>query len=160
MRSLDSFTEDEVRPFIGRKVVDVDGKRIGTLRRIWLDPSTYQVEFAGVRTGWLFPSTRTVAARDIRLDEESQLSQVEHPGNFIGKAPRSNPRAELAEVEKEAIDAYYGYFVPLRRTSDIKEIRPEDALDKPGRSKATATADELLLHGEVPQKQAPMVNSS
>jgi hypothetical protein len=35
------------------------------------DPSTYQVEFAGVRTGWLFPSTRIVAARDIRLDEQS-----------------------------------------------------------------------------------------
>jgi len=38
-------------------------------------------------------------------------------------------KAELAEVEKEEIDAYYGCFVPLRRASDIKEMRPEDALD-------------------------------
>jgi sporulation protein YlmC with PRC-barrel domain len=146
MKSLDSFTEDEVPPFLGREVADIDGKRIGTLLRIWLDPSTYQMEFAGIRTGWLFPSTRIVAARDIRLDEENRLFRVDHPGNFIRKAPRSNPRAELAEVEKEEIDAYYGCFVPLRRTSNIKEIRPEDALDKPGPSKATA--DELLLQGE------------
>jgi hypothetical protein len=38
--------------------------------------------------------------------------------------------------------------VPLRRTSDIKEMRPEDALDTPGLAMATATTDELLLHGK------------
>jgi sporulation protein YlmC with PRC-barrel domain len=103
MKSLDSFTEDGVRPLIGRKVVDVDGKEIGALRRIWLDPSTYQVEFAGVGTGWLFPSARILAARDIRLDEQSGLFQVGHPAEFIRKAPRSNPRAELSEVEKTPI---------------------------------------------------------
>jgi PRC-barrel domain len=63
MKPLDSFTEDGVRRLIGRKVVDVGGKRIGNLRRIWLDPSTHQVEFAGVRTGR--PSTHIVPARDI-----------------------------------------------------------------------------------------------
>jgi hypothetical protein len=77
-----------------------------------------------------------------------ELIQLEHPRAFINKAPFSNPKAELAEIEKEEIDAYYGYFVPLRRTSDIKEVRPEDALDRSGLSMPTATVDELLLHGE------------
>ena len=160
MKPLDSFTEDGVRLFIGRKVADADGKRVGTLRRVWLDPSTYQLEFAGIRTGWPFASTHIVPARDIRLDEESQTVQVEHPRKFVREAPRSNPEAELAEIEKEEIDTYYGYFVPLRRTSNIKAIRPEDALDKSGLPMATATADELLLHGEVARKQAPILNAS
>jgi hypothetical protein len=43
--------------------------------------------------------------------------------------------------------------------SNIKEIRPEDALDKPGPAKATATPDELLLHGEAARKQAPTLNA-
>jgi hypothetical protein len=65
----------------------------------------------------------------------------------------------LAEVEKEEIDAYYGYFVPLRRTSNIKENRPEDALDEPSVPLASATTDELLLHGEADPKQAPILNA-
>jgi hypothetical protein len=65
-----------------------------------------------------------------------------------GIPAESNPKAELAEIEKEEIDAYYGYFVPLHRTSDIKEVRPEDALNRPGLSMSTATVDEFLLHSE------------
>jgi hypothetical protein len=148
MKPLDSFAEDEARGLIGGRVVDVCGKTIGTFRHVWPDPSTYLVEFGGVRTGWLFPSTRIVPVRHAKFDEENGLVRVEHPCSFIRKAPHSNPKAELAKVEKEEIDAYYGSFVPLRRTSDIKEIRPEDALDRPGLPMATATTDELLLHGE------------
>ncbi|HXL25133.1 MAG TPA: PRC-barrel domain-containing protein [Chthoniobacterales bacterium] len=148
MKALDSYTENEACPLIGRRVVDVGGKKTSSLRRIWLDPSTYHVEFAGVRGGWWFPRTCVVPARDIRIDEESDLIRLEHPRAFISKAPHANPKAELAEIEKEEIDAYYGYFVPLRRTSDIKEIRPEDALNGPGLPRLTATVDELLLHGE------------
>jgi hypothetical protein len=160
MKPLDSFTEDRARLFVGRTVVDVSGERIGSLQRTWLDPSTYQVEFAGIRIGWLFPSTRVVPARDMKFDEENGLLRVEHPRAFISKAPRVNPKAELAEVEKEEIDAYYGYFVPLRRSSDIKEMRPEDALDGPGVPAATASTDELLLHGEADQKRESILNAS
>ena len=148
MKPLDSFTEDGARRLIGRRVVDVRWEKVGTLRRTWLDPSTYHVEFAGVRIGWLFLSTRVVPARDIKFDEENGLIRLEHPRGFVSKAPHSNPKAELAQVVKEEIDAYYGCSVPLRRTSDIKEMRPEDALDTPGRAMATATTDELLLHGK------------
>ena len=149
MKALDSYTENEACRLIGRTVVDVCGDEAGSLRRIWLDPSTYHVEFAGVRSGGLFPRTRVVPARNVRFNEEKELIQLEHPRAFINKAPFSNPKAELAEIEKEEIDAYYGYFVPLRRTSDIKEVRPEDALDRSGLSMPTATVDELLLHGEL-----------
>ncbi|HEY4816153.1 MAG TPA: PRC-barrel domain-containing protein, partial [Candidatus Acidoferrum sp.] len=101
MKPLDSFTEDGARRLIGRRVVDVRWEKVGTLRRTWLDPSTYHVEFAGVRIGWLFLSTRVVPARDIKFDEENGLIRLEHPRGFVSKAPHSNPKAELAQVVKE-----------------------------------------------------------
>ena len=145
MKALDLLTENEAHRLIGQKVIDVRGKKVGTLQRIWPDPSTYHPEFAGIRTGWLFPSTHVVPARDIRFDAESELIRLERPSDLVKKAPHANPKAELAQVEKEEIDAYYGYFVPLRRISDIREIRPEDAPGAPGPPKLTATPDELLL---------------
>ncbi|HZC35433.1 MAG TPA: hypothetical protein VE242_07455 [Chthoniobacterales bacterium] len=89
-------------------------------------------EFAGIRIAELFPATCVVSARDTKIDEDNSLVRLEHPLDFVRNAPYGNPNAELAEVEKEKIDAYYGYFVPLQRISDIKEIRPEDALDGGG----------------------------
>jgi hypothetical protein len=98
MKALDSFTENGACRLIGRRVVDVRGKEAGSLRRIWLDPSTYHVEFAGVRSGRLLPRTCVVPARDIRFDEEKDLIRLEHPRGFISRAPRANPKAELAEA--------------------------------------------------------------
>jgi hypothetical protein len=91
-----------------------------------------------------------------------------HPLSFARELPigfrmLTGARTQLRRhglIEKEEIDTYYGYFVPLRRTSNIKALRPEDALDKPGLPMATATADELLLHGEAARKQAPILNAS
>jgi PRC-barrel domain len=144
VKTIDSCTENEARRFIGATVLDVLGKKAGTLQRVWFDPSTYRPEFAGIRIGGLLPATQVVPARDTKIDEANALVRLEHPLAFVRNAPHANPNAELAEVEKEEIDAYYGYFVPLRRISDIKEIRPEDALDG-GPSRSGATPDELLL---------------
>jgi hypothetical protein len=35
---------------------------------------------------------------------------------------------ELSDLEKQGINAYYGHFVPLRRSSAIEDLRPEEAL--------------------------------
>jgi hypothetical protein len=145
VKTLDACTESEAFWLIGATVLDVLGKKAGTLQRIWFDPSTYHAEFAGLRIGSLLPATRVVPARDTKIDEANALVRLEHPLAFVRKAPHANPNAELAEVEKEEIDSYYGYFVPLRRISDIKEMRPEDALDGGPTSRSGATPDELLL---------------
>jgi hypothetical protein len=152
MKPLDSFTEDGARALIGRRAVDADGKEMGALERIWLDPSTYLVEFAAIRIDGLTRSTHIVPARYIRFNEADALIRLDHPCEFVRRSPYINPRVELSEVEKEEIDAYYGCFVPLHRVSDIKEIRPEDALDDPGLPRPTAAMDELLLHREGGEK--------
>jgi hypothetical protein len=126
MKALDSFGEREARGLIGLTVVDEQGEKIGSLAGTWADPSTHHVEFMGLRSSWLFRSTHLVPARNVQVDE-GQV-RVEFPAEFLKQAPRYNPKAELSELEKQGINAYYGHFVPLRRFSAIEDVRPEEAL--------------------------------
>jgi sporulation protein YlmC with PRC-barrel domain len=128
MKALDSFSEREARSLIGLTVVDEQGEKIGSLAGIWLDPSTHHVEFMGLKSSWLFRSTHLIPARDVEVDREHAVVRVHFAAEFLKGAPRFNPKAELSEVEKQEINAYYGHFVPLRRVSSIEEIRPEEAL--------------------------------
>jgi hypothetical protein len=65
--------------------------------------------------------------------------RVQFPAEFLKEAPRYNPKAELSEMEKQGINAYYGHFIPLRRTSAIEEVRPEEALPPEAASAAQAS---------------------
>jgi hypothetical protein len=131
MKALDLFAESEARGLIGLRVVDEEGQKIGSLVGFWIDSSTRHVEFMGLRSSWLFRSTHLVPARDVEVDRSHGVVRVQFPAEFLKDAPRYNPKAELCDVEKQAINAYYGHSVPLRRVSAIEELRPEEAL-RPG----------------------------
>jgi hypothetical protein len=129
MKRFDSLTSEAGTGQIGRKVVGESDEPVGTLDGIWLDPSTHRVEFVGVKANRLFRRTHLVPARTVQLDEARGLIKVPYSASFIENAPEFNPDYELAEVEKQQITAYYGVFAPIRRTSAIEEIRPEEAID-------------------------------
>ena len=82
----------------------------------------------GLRSGWLFRSTHLIPARNVQVDQGQAVVRVEFPAEFLKQAPRYNPKAELSDVEKQAINAYYGVSIPLHRVSAIKDVRPEEAL--------------------------------
>jgi sporulation protein YlmC with PRC-barrel domain len=127
MKALDSFAEREARGLIGLTVVDQQGEKVGSLTGIWIDPSTHHVEYMGLKSSWLFRSTHLVPSRNVEV-EPGYVVRVQFPAAFLKEAPRYNPKAELSEIEKQGINAYYGHFVPLRRTSAIEDVRPEEAL--------------------------------
>jgi sporulation protein YlmC with PRC-barrel domain len=139
MKALDSFAEREARGLIGLTVVDEQGEKIGCLYGIWIDPSTHHVEFMGLKSSWLFRSTHLIPSRNVEVETGRGIVRVQFPAEFLKDAPRYNPKTELSELEKQGINAYYGHFVPLRRTSAIEELRPEEALP-PEAATATHTA--------------------
>ena len=139
MKVLDSFAEREARGLIGVTVVDQQGEKVGSLSGIWIDPSTHRVEYMGLRSSWLFRSTHLVPSRNVEVEAGDGIVRVQFPAEFLKEAPRYNPKAELSEMEKQGINAYYGHFIPLRRTSAIEEVRPEEALPPEAASAAQAS---------------------
>ncbi|MBV8098733.1 MAG: PRC-barrel domain-containing protein [Verrucomicrobia bacterium] len=149
MKALDSFAEREARSLIGLTVVDQQGEKIGSLSGIWIDPATHQVEFMGLKSSWLFRSTHLVPSRSVEVEAGHAAVRVQFPAEFLKEAPRYNPKAELSDVEKQGINAYYGHFVPLRRTSAIEEVRPEEALPPEAATGAqTASQDRTAIERE------------
>lgn len=128
MKALDSFSASEARGLIGLTVVDERGEKIGSLLGIWVDPSTHHVEYMGLKSSWLFRSTHLIPARNVEVAQGNGVVQVQFSADFLKGAPRYNPKAELSDIEKRGINAYYGHFVPLRRVSAIEQVRPEEAL--------------------------------
>jgi sporulation protein YlmC with PRC-barrel domain len=148
MKALDSFAEREARGLIGLPVVDQQGEKIGSLSGIWIDPSTHHVEFMGLKSSWLFRSTHLVPSRNVEA-EPGFVVRVQFPAEFLKAAPRYNPKAELSELEKQGINAYYGHFIPLRRTSSIEQVRPEEALPAEDTNAAqTAYKDRAAIERE------------
>ena len=60
---------------------------------------------------------------------------------FIKKAPTFSPEGELAQVEKEEVNAYFGRITSIRRTSSIEEIRPEEANNSQNAGEESGTPD-------------------
>ena len=129
MKRFDSLTREAGTGQIGRQVIGESDESVGTLSGVWLDPSTHRVEFVGVKAHRLFRRTHLVPARTVQLDEDRGIIKVPYSASFVQNAPEFNPDCELAEVQKQQITAYYGFFAPIRRTSAIEEIRPEEAID-------------------------------
>ncbi|MBV8140857.1 MAG: PRC-barrel domain-containing protein [Verrucomicrobia bacterium] len=127
MQRFDSLDEDEGGKLCGRKVVDPEGEPVGTADGVWIDPSTHRVAYVGVKTSWLPGKVQVLPAGDLEIAGGSELIRVCYPAAFVKKAPSSSPETELAQVEKEEINAYFGRFQSDRRVSSIQQMRPEEA---------------------------------
>ena len=141
MQMIDSLDEDEAREFTGCKVIDESGELVGTVDGLWMDPSTHRVAFLGVKSSWLSGNVHVVPARDAQLAEQDNLVRLGYPTAFIKKAPTFSPEGELAQVEKEEVNAYFGRITSLRRTSSIEEIRPEEAINSQNSGEEAGTQD-------------------
>jgi sporulation protein YlmC with PRC-barrel domain len=128
MKRFDSLTGEAGNALIGCEVIGEDGKQVGTLSGVWMDPSTHRVEFVGVKTNRIFQRTHPVPVRSVEIDENCALIKLPYSVSFIAAAPEFDPDSELAEVEKQQVTGYYQCFVPIRRVTAIEEIRPEQSI--------------------------------
>jgi hypothetical protein len=94
---------------------------------LWVDPSTHQVAFIGIKTRTLSHEVQVVPAADARISDGGESIELQFPDELIKNAPTCRPDAELAEVEKESVNAHFGRTVSLQRSTPIEEVRPEES---------------------------------
>jgi len=90
----------------GYDVLDADGNRIGTVDNVWVDDATNQLEFIGVKTGWLFGHTHLIPTADAQFGDQSIT--VPYPESQIKDAPSFPADQELSPDNESEIYDYYG----------------------------------------------------
>ena len=145
---------DPTNALIGKRVIDSRGEEIGTVHGVWLDPSTYAPEFVGISTAWVFGKTHVVPARQVDLGGEyDQTVRLRCPASLVKAAPSVTPGNELAEVDKEQVNAYYGVSVPAERVTDINEVRPGEGLNPQPPEPREAPASLALTEPPLPESE-------
>jgi hypothetical protein len=84
-------------------VVDDRGERIDTMAGFWLDPSTFQVAYIGVKGLSLPHDCRVVPVAGCHIEGQKMI-RVGYSADYIRRAPIAHPGLELAQVEKELVN--------------------------------------------------------
>ena len=142
-QKIDTLSEQNARQLLGCAVIDAKGEKIGAMEGLWIDFSTHQIAFIGVRSSLLSRNVRIVPAVNARVQEGRKVVAVEYSKDMVRNAPAFDPDADFAEVEKEIVNAYYARTVPLNRVSSIEEMRPEEAVRPTDSSDAPSTKHEF-----------------
>lgn len=108
MKSLNKFTDTGYADaLIDFKVIDENRDEIGTLHSLWLDQKTEELEFLGVKTGWLFGSNHIIPAEQAQADEELRLIQVPFTKEYVKGAPSHEVDAQITDEQEAEIYHYY-----------------------------------------------------
>ena len=108
MKALTTVTSAAYPDLIDYAVVDQAHASVGSLHSLWADQDTGQLEFLGVKTGWLFGSNHVVPTAQAQLDEANRTIQVPYAVELIKEAPAVAANAEITEEEEAEIYRYYG----------------------------------------------------
>src|SRR5437868_6393393 len=90
----------------GYDVIDATGNKIGTVDGVWIDDATNELEFVGVKTGWLMGKTHVIPVVDAQINDGS--IQVPYPEDQVKNAPSVGTDDELSPDQEGEIYSYYG----------------------------------------------------
>src|SRR3954469_22428641 len=109
---------DEAQSWRGKKMVDVDGDKIGTIEDILLDRQTGEPTWAAVKTGLFGLKHTLVPIRDAEVTGDNEV-RVPLRKEQVKDAPRIDPDGELSPEEERRLWEHYGM-------SDYDEWRGDD----------------------------------
>ena len=98
---------DEVQGWHGRKLVDADGDKIGTIADVFLDRHTGEPEWATVKTGLFGLKSSFVPIRDAEVTSEDEL-RVPFQKEQVKDAPRIDADGELSPEQERQLWEHYG----------------------------------------------------
>jgi sporulation protein YlmC with PRC-barrel domain len=100
---------EEVQAWRGRKVVDADGDKIGTIEDVFLDRHTGEPEWATVKTGLFGLKSSFVPIRDAQVTDEDEV-RVPLKKEQVKDAPKIDADGELSPDQERQLWEYYGRF--------------------------------------------------
>ena len=100
-------TLEDVQTWRGRKMVDADGDKIGTIENILLDRQTGEPAWAAVKTGLFGRKHTLVPIRDAEVVGENEV-RVPLDNDKVKDAPRIEPDGELSPDDERALWEHYG----------------------------------------------------
>lgn len=89
----------------GYTLNDSTGNKIGDVDGVWVDDATSDLEFIGVKTGFLMGKTHLMPARDAQISDGTV--QVPYSKDQIHGAPTFGTDAELSPEDEDSIYSYY-----------------------------------------------------
>lgn len=98
----------EPNALFGSGVAAADNDKIGTVDSVWVDDATGELEFIGVKTGWLFGKTHIIPCANAEFSGDGDRISVPYGEEQIKNAPSYDADAELSANDEEQIYSYYG----------------------------------------------------
>jgi sporulation protein YlmC with PRC-barrel domain len=111
-------TLDDVQTWRGKKMVDADGDKIGTIEDVLLDRQTGEPAWAAVKTGLFGLKHTLVPIRDAQPAGDNEV-RVPLQKDQVKDAPKIDPDGELSPEEERKLWEHYGL-------SDYDEWQGED----------------------------------
>jgi sporulation protein YlmC with PRC-barrel domain len=119
----------DVRAWVGRTMIDRDGKQLGEITDIYLDRETGRPEWAVVRTGLFGLRSSFVPLAEANGVEHDV--QVPHPRILVKDAPNIEADGQLSGAEEAELYRHYGLdYDSVGADSD----QPADQAGRPGSS--------------------------
>jgi uncharacterized protein (TIGR02271 family) len=87
-------------------VVDTNGNKIGSVDGVWVDDATSELEFLGVKTGWIFGKTHIIPAANASISDGTV--QVPFDTQMVKDSPSFSTDAELTPDDEQQVYSYYG----------------------------------------------------
>ncbi|MDL5352339.1 PRC and DUF2382 domain-containing protein [Microbacterium sp. zg-YB36] len=114
-----------IASLVGRHVVDVEGKKVGSVGQVFVDPRTGRPNWVTVKTG-LFGTSETFVPLD-QADEVDGNLRVPFTKDAVKDAPRFESDGELSRSQEDELYAYYADHEPRR--DDVRDGGENDDPD-------------------------------
>jgi uncharacterized protein (TIGR02271 family) len=125
-------TMQEIETWRGRKLVDRDGDKIGTIEEVYLDRSSGEPEWLAVKTGLFGSNLSFVPIRDASAKGDDV--RVQHEKDLVKDAPNVEADGELSPEEERRLYQHYGRS-DYDDWSDTSEDRTEGVLGRDRRDR-------------------------
>jgi uncharacterized protein (TIGR02271 family) len=99
-------TQTDPAQLFGYDVLDSAGNKIGTVDGVWADDATDELEFIGVKTGWLMGKIHAIPMRDAQIGDGTIT--LPYGEDQVKNAPSFGSDDEISPEQEEEIYSYYG----------------------------------------------------